>query len=678
MARIDTGNFGNAVARVGRTPVAQDIGGGVNQAAQRLAGTMLGAVDDAIGRQERENIRIDRENKIVAERAEQAKTLTAHANIQNQLADAYDLVSSDVTAGKLDKISGTAAWKDAREKVLKDNLPAVPASRQELVAAQVQGLEGSLTNKLFDTFRKRDQQDVAGGLITYREQQERFASTDPQAAIKQYHTFVDQMGAAAGWTPEQSAKAKQTFVEGVTFNQFRTAAQSQLQTNSVDGLDEVQKKLAGPAGDALDPARRNALDQTIYGWKQGILAKQERASDKAEREQERRYNKARDVINKGKDIALSGGFIDPGYISQMVEMSQGTGLEPDVHELLASQRQVAGFASLPPAQRAAGLEQLRAQRADPARGVTPEGQKLLNRAEQIDASLRQKVQEGDAWSAAQSVGVVRNVAALNMGDPAGAVGALQTRMAEIGDVEVWAGQKVSPLQPAEADQFAKVLRTLKPDQAATLLDQVGTVLGDADRVGALAKQIGDKDGTLGLVMAFAGARTTEGRNTGQLILEGEQRIKDKAVRVDGAVETGWRGAIAKTVRGAYSNQEVENKILDAAFKIAAATDGDVDRAIRLASGGIVERNGGKVPLPYGMPENEFEKRLGGITADTLADQVPGGVVVVGPTRMPVADFVKTIPDARLVHAGQGVYNVRAGNQLVTNERGQRITLKVSP
>lgn len=671
MAKIDTGNFGFGQAQIGRAPVAQDVSGGVFQAAQRLGATGQNLAENYLAK-------ADQEARQVADRSEQAKALTAHAQIQNGLADAYDRVSADVTAGKLDKVSGTAAWKDAREQVMKDYLPGVPPSRQELVAAQVQGLEGTLTNKLFDTFRKRDQQDVAAGLLTYREQQERFASTDPQAAIQQYHRFVDEMAPAAGWTPEQGAKAKQTFVEGVRFNQFRGAAQAQMQAGSIEGLNEVQRRLSGPDGDALDPARRNQLDQTIFGWAQGIEARAVRAADKSERDQKRRFDQATDILKSGRDIALAGGFLAPDFVAQMVADAQGTGLEPQVQQLLASQTQVAGFASLPPDRRAATLEQLRARRADPAVGIDPEGQKLLNRAEQIDDSLRRKVDAGEAWSAAQSVGVVRNVPPLNLGDPSAAMGAVQTRMREIGQVEAWAGRKISPLQPEEAEQLAKVLRSVKPDQAASVLGQLGTVLGDADRIGALAKQIGDKDGTLGLVMAYASARTSEGRNTGQLILEGEQRIKDKAVRVDGAVETGWRGAISMTVRGAYSNQEVENKVMDAAFKIAAATDGDVDRSIRLASGGIVERNGGKIPLPYGMSERDFDKRVDGITSDTLADQAPGGFVQAGPARIPIAEFVKSIPRARLVHAGQGLYNVRAGNTLVTNERGQRITLRVAP
>ena len=46
--------------------------------------------------------------------------------------------------------------------------------------------------------------------------------------------------------------------------------------------------------------------------------------------------------------------------------------------------------------------------------------------------------------------------------------------------------------------------------------------------------------------------------------------------------------------------------------------------------------------------------------------------------MPLAQFVATLPKASLVHAGQGLYNVRAGSGVVTNSAGKRITLTVNP
>ena len=671
MAKIPTGQFGYRTPQGGDiTPMARAD----NQVGDAL--TRLGNTAAALGGNIMEEQQ--REAKIAADRAAQVQTLTAHANIQTGLADAFDAIDADVRDGKTDKIAAEAAWKEASKKVVADNIQGVPADRQPLVTAQVQGLQGQLQNKLFDTFRKRDQQDVAAGLVTYNEQMQRFATTDPGAAIKQWHTFADQMGPAAGWTPEQIAKSKQQFTEGVTFNQFRRQGQAAMQSGSIQAIDAVQQRLAGPEGDALDPAKRNTLDQTLFGWKQSIEARDARNADKAEREALKRFNAGTDELNKARDLVLNGAALAPDYIATLVEKTAGTGLEKDVQVLLEAQKQASGFANLPAPQRAALLERGRGERADPSRGTDPMGERQLNAAEQIDQRLRKKVDDGEAWSAAQSVGVIREAPVLTIGNADQAIQVFQQRTRDIGAVEAWAGKKVSPLQPQEAEQLQKIVRTLKPDQAASLLGQIGAVVGDPERIAAVAKQIGDKDNTMGMAMLYANSKTTQGRYTAELILQGEQAIKDKVIKVDGAAESGWRAEIAKRVRGAYSNQEVENNVVEAAFKIAAAKGGDVDNAINLAAGGIVERNGGKIPLPYGMKEPEFDKRIAAITPGNLEAQTPGGVVIVGPNRLPVADFVKTLPDARLVHAGQGLYNVRAGNQLVTNERGQRITLKVSP
>ena len=46
--------------------------------------------------------------------------------------------------------------------------------------------------------------------------------------------------------------------------------------------------------------------------------------------------------------------------------------------------------------------------------------------------------------------------------------------------------------------------------------------------------------------------------------------------------------------------------------------------------------------------------------------------------MALADFFKALPDAGLVHAGQGLYQVKAGAGVATNSRGVPVVLKVQP
>ena len=121
-------------------------------------------------------------------------------------------------------------------------------------------------------------------------------------------------------------------------------------------------------------------------------------------------------------------------------------------------------------------------------------------------------------------------------------------------------------------------------------------------------------------------------------------------------------------------------MIDAAFLIKAAiasSSGALSNSdeVDLATGGIKEqKDGTRVPLPYGINEDAFDKRVRTLTPAVLMSQAPDGVVRVGQVAVPVAEFVKQLPDASLRHAGQGLYNVRAGLGLVTNSKGQRITL----
>jgi len=123
-------------------------------------------------------------------------------------------------------------------------------------------------------------------------------------------------------------------------------------------------------------------------------------------------------------------------------------------------------------------------------------------------------------------------------------------------------------------------------------------------------------------------------------------------------------------------------MIDAAYYIQAgfSAEGggeDIARAVRMAAGRIIEQpNGKKLPLPPGMEERTFEKRIESIQPADLASQASNGMVYVGQTQVPLDEFVKSLPEASLVHAGPGRYNVSAGSGLVLNQQGKRITIEV--
>lgn len=659
--QIQLGNFGNIVAQPQQQAQVQ-ADNQVSNALGRLGQTGMQIAGDLIAAKQR------------------TQAASALASLTNAYHDIHDQVGRDV-------LSGAIKPEDAMPEFQKRTADARKTASEGLNGEQLAAMEphlittgGTLERSLQGVIVKRTQEDVGANLLNMGEEFQRSAMRDLPGAIAKWDQAVDAMGPQAGWNPNKIAEVKQTFKEGATYNFSNATLEGAAQTGQLDLVRAARQKIEGPEGEALDPAKRTALIIKAYAYENGILAQQQRNQDKADREQMARENAAADLYNKGFDLASQGRYFSADFINELSTAAAGTRMAGPAQELVKSQAKVAGFASLSLPQQQAEIERMRAAGSNPTIGVSPLEQNVQQQFERIhDASV--KAYQENPWQAAQERGVITDAPVISLNSVQDAQQVLTQRMQQIGQVEVAAGRKISPLQPQEAEQIGRLVRSLPPDQQSSALASFGAAVGDSDRLAALAHQIDAKDKVLGTAMMYANAKTTQGRYTSELILRGARALADKSILVDNAKETGWRGAIAKEIGDAFPNQEVRNRMIDAAYYVqagfAAEGDGtDTSRAVRLTAGRIVERGGSKVPLPYGMEESDFDKRLKAIQPADLAVQAPGGVVLVGKTEMPLDQFIKSLPDAALVHAGQGRYNVRAGMGLVTNRQGQRITIEV--
>jgi hypothetical protein len=672
MATIPMGeNFGQAVAR-GPAPVNVLRGDPAGDAMTR-AGAALGNV---AAEEAQHNLKRQDDTRRAAAALALAKT-------QNAMHDVHDQVAQGVQDGTIPVDKAAGELQTRLGKVRSANLDGFDPQTRALMDAHVETTQGTLQRNLQGAVVKRQQTDAAGSIDQFGEQVSREAMrSGPQWAVDKYSSFLKVAGPLAGLNEEQQGKLAQKFSERTHADFYTNAGVAALTQGNDEQLRKLREQVQGPQGDPMDPKQRAVVTHTLFGWEQSILAKRDRQANQDATEAARRLTEAADTLNKGTDLALGGGYFSPEFISDMVTKASGTELAPAVERLISSQRTVAGFATRPAAERAAILERTRNERATPGVGTDPLADRFLDKMTAMDQKLRTQAEE-NPWAAAQGAGVIQSAPAFNLSDPSTAIATVQERMKQISQVEQWTGKRVSPFQPAEVEQFGKFVRQMPLDQAATMLANIGNAVGDGDRVAALGKQLHDKDGALGLAMMYASAQTTQGRKTAELVLRGDQALKDNTAMVDRAKETGWMASIAKQVRGAYSNREAEDQVIDAAYKITAANyaDGkgaDIDNAVNLATGGIIERNGQKAPLPYGMKEREFNQRIESIRVPDIEEQARDGNVYVGRTAMPVDKFVETLPKASLVHAGQGLYNVRAGTSLVTNAQGQRISIKVTP
>lgn len=662
--KIPMGNFGNVVAEPAQQVHVRNSG---------AIGQALGNVGSAIG----DIAQAMQHAEVQKQRAQAGLGLATGTNKSHDLADA---IGRDITDGKLPADQAIPEFRKRSGEFMGEITKGFTADQRQVIDEHMIKTNGALERHLTGVALQRTQNETGASLLDMSEQFQRSAMRDLPGAIKQWDTSVDTMGPAAGWDPAKIAKAKQSFKEGATYNFANATLEGAATTGNADLVRAAREKLQGPEGDALDPARRTALITKAYGYEQGIEAAGVRHAEKLKREQEARENKGRDAFKDAQELVLNGRYLSTDYISELSTITAGTSAAPAVQELVRSQAAVAGFASLPLSQQTAVIEHRRAAGSTAGVGTSPGDEKMTDHMERIRDG-GQKAYAENPWTAAQERGVIPRAPEMQLNDLPGAQAVLADRMKQIATVEAAAERKVSPLQPQEAEQIGRLVRSLPPDQQSSALASFGKMIGDGDRLAALARQIDAKDKILGTAMMVGDLQTTQGRYVSELVIKGARAIKDKSILMDEHKETGWRGAIAKEIGDAFPNQEVRDKMIDAAYYVQAgfAAEGggaDTSRAIRLVVGSIVEHNGSKIPLPRGMEERDFNKRISSIKPADLAAQTPGGSVFVGKTAVPLEQFVNSLPDAALVHAGSGRYNVRAGMGLVTNSQGKRITIEV--
>lgn len=668
--KISLGNFGNTVARQspGVEAPAAAFGVGVSQAAGRLA-EGVGDLGRAI-----------QQNDEAQKRADAAVSL---ATLDNEVRDLHDNIGREVEAGTIKASDAISTYRQRVQDLQGQRLGQMDQDTRRLIEANVIRTTGAMERNLQGVVVKRQQSEIGGSLNSLGEQFQRNAMRDLPGSIAQYHGAVDALGPQAGWSPEQITKAKNAFTEGATFNFANATLEGAAQTGNADLIKGAMGKISGPEGEAIDPAKRTALMTKGYGYLNGIEAANVRASEKADREKLARENGAVDAYNKVFDLSAQGRYLSQEAINDLAVATAGTAMAGPAQELVKSQSKVAGFASMSLPQQQAVLERQRAAGSDPKIGVSPVEQQVYKQMDSIYTAGVRAYKE-NPWQAAQERGVIRDAPAITLGSVQDAQQVIGQRMQQIGQVEVAAGRKVSPLQPDEAQTIGRLVRALPPDQQASALATFGSMMGDADRVSDLARQMSEKDKTIGMAMAYSNSKTTAGRYTSELILRGERALKDGTAKIDSAKETGWRAEIAKEIGDATLNQDVRQQWIDAAFLVQAsfAADGsgtDIKRAVNLATGGLREqRDGSKIPRPYGMSDDTFTQRIGTLAPADLSQQAPGGQVFSGKTAIPLEQFIQQLPQASLVHAGQGRYAVRAGQGFVTNGAGQRITIDLNP
>lgn len=229
----------------------------------------------------------------------------------------------------------------------------------------------------------------------------------------------------------------------------------------------------------------------------------------------------------------------------------------------------------------------------------------------------------------------------------------------------------------EADQFGTYLRGLQATDKARVLGQVATAVGPVG-MQSISAQLKDRDSTLAIAGALASRQTTAGNSTARLYLEGKEALAEKRAKIDATAETGIKAQIFSKLDGVYLSPLARDAAADASLgiyaKLKADGSDDLERAIRLATGGLMDFNGARIAKPYGWDDARF--------SDALRMSVParvaaaGGEYLAGGQKIGAKDLARMLPGARLQTFGDGSYLVRAGSDIVRQADGRPFILTV--
>lgn len=454
--------------------------------------------------------------------------------------------------------------------------------------------------------------------------------------------------------------------------------------------DAAERVASNPILSSMTPqALQGLIDKAS-----GLVAQQQAAQDaamlRAAAEQDRRLKHAEAEFKVFQAMTDKGTALAPGYIESALQATAGTPYQTGIRAMAQQAQETGGFARLPASQQRQALAAVDAEIAQNGRSPA-----LDKRREALEKVVRGT--EADLKAEPLTAGLQRGVIASFQpiqfgGGIEGLLPQVQQRTQQAAAVGQWAGRPVSPFTSDETrDLFTRIASQPAAQRSQTLAALSQSM--PPDQAQALAAQLDSQsksDQNRGFAAALqAGAdRTTAGRYTSEIILKGMQALQDKTIKEEKTPVDGWRGKIAKITGEVYRNPREAEFMADKARFIlagkvaegASGSERDVTEAINLAAGGIVrEHNGQRIPMPVSVETpSQFRDRLKALKPEQLA--LPDGKVYVNTgaavQAMPAAEFLATLPDAKLTYWKRGMYFVQAGGTFAAKADGNPVVIEV--
>lgn len=670
MARIPRGEgFGEVAARSGNLTMSGAAG---SEAAYggALAQSVEGVGAQMVNQERHEAAVLERQAKATREAANRTKAAVELQNMETDLDIIGDEVAAGIQDGTIDKTAASDEFKRRTQERIQAGLPNIPTEHAVLAQSSATNRAARLGRSVSKAILQRDQTDVRAGLQSQLEYAQRLYVKDPAAADQMVAQTIEALGPFSGLNPAELQKAHQGWRENTRLNKAQTLVNEAKRDNKA--LDKVAAALNSDEFADIDPQRKTTLLGQIEGFQVSNIQRAEADARRRQAEQERYLRKAEAEFNAAQTLVTQGKVLSPEYVDRVTKAVQGTPYAAALKESMRQGPENTAFGVQPLGVQQATLDAARAELL--RTGTNPKAEEKLGALQKVhDAAVRDYKEE--PLRAALERGVIQQIEPVDTSSVQNLVATMARRVDQASITRQQVGTPVSPLLNQEAEKVGQMLNNLPVQQRATAIADLAKVAGP-EQAAALAKQIAPKDKALGLALGMASSQTTAGRHASEIVLRGAQAMKDRSVKEDNSAITGVRSSIAKEIGDAYSNQQLREAMIDAAvfasYGLQSEGQGSTQQAVNIVTGGIIDHGGRKLPLPYGMQATDFQKRLRNLTPKDIRSDT----VVIGGQSIPAKDFLTQVPDAPLLHAGQGRYYIQAGSGMVTRPDGKPVVLEV--
>lgn len=669
MARIPgIEGFGEAVARPVSFNQTQTPAGAFGG---QIANTLANIGADMAREEAQERAQIE-QRRVQADRGQGALSIKRG---QSELDMAAEEFADEILQGRVKPEEAEAEWLQRGGEISKRMTEGLGESFQfasETLDAETQARTRLVRRAIFTKYRD----DTRGSLLGLLEEAEREALGDRPKAVERAQLALANLGPAAGLGADDQVRMLSKFKESAAFVAGRALVRG-ARDNPAE-LDAVMARLASPEYSDLAPAQVGQLEQEVLGRKAYLASQESVRIARAEARAARQQREAESAFTAAQSLIEGGAVPAPDYVAGVAAKTAGTPYAAAFTELLRDASTRAGFAQLSPQQQQAELVALRTKAN--TEGSTPRLEKMISTFERQHAAGETDRQK-DALLWGLNRRIIDDLQPLQFTQLDELVPQLQRRAEQARTVAARAGAPVSPLLSAEADRVASVLASLPLEQRVRSITQLAKSV-DTDLAQAMAAQISPKDAYLGLAM-FAAANSTAPRSVPGLILRGADAVKAGRVSDDAAAKLAEKRIARDLAAVPWATTAARDSAVKAAQLIyqgmrdesgGSASPAD---AIKLATGGIAEWSGGKVPLPPGMDERRFSSTLRSLDAKRVAMQAGADQVAVGGRLLSVDALVANMGAVRLLPAGPGIYALDSGGQMVMTLQGRPLRLNLN-